>query len=103
MTGTPALGIALADGRRLVLSCTESRKFLLALDPAEALAGFLVGGRAAFEQGQAEGMAYGYFPIEAFDRLAAGASIGFDLNGQAVDLPGPQNLAASPLGGSCRD
>lgn len=103
VTGTPALAITLADGRRLVLGCTESREFLLALDPAEALAGFLIGGRAAFEQGQAQGMAYGYFLIEAFDRLAAGASIGFELNGQAFDLPGPQKIGASPLGDSCRD
>lgn len=103
VTGTAALGLTLADGRSLVLSCTESRELLLALDPVAATAGFLIGGHAAFEQGQAQGMAYGYFAMDAFDRLTAGASIGFNLNGQVFDLPGPQNIAASPMGESCRD
>lgn len=102
-TGRPALGMALADGRSLVLACTESRELLLALDPADAPAGFLVGGRAASEQGNAQGMAYGYFPLGAYEQLAAGASIGFELNGQQFDLPGPQDIAAGPLGESCRD
>ena len=106
-TGRPALGMALADGRSLVLGCTESRELLLALDPADAPAdapaGFLIGGRAAIEQGQAQGMAYGYFPVGAAEQLAAGASIGFELDGQAFDLPGPQDIAAGPVGESCRD
>ena len=101
VTGYPATSITLAQGRTLTLGCTESRELVLTVAPGAGVAGFLIGGRAATEQGEADGMAYGFFPGTGFGQLAAGASIGFRIDGAPMDLPGPTTLQGGPLGDTC--
>ncbi|MBY8974288.1 hypothetical protein KHP62_00615 [Rhodobacteraceae bacterium NNCM2] len=102
-TGRAATSIDLAEGRKLILGCTESREVVLALSPPNGVSGFLIGGRGALESGEAEGMAYGFFAPSAWGQLTSGASIGFQIDGAAMDLPAPAGLDSGQVGAACRN
>jgi hypothetical protein len=100
-TEQAATSRAFSNGKVLTLSCTESRELVVAIDPADGVSDFRIGEQAATEQGQTGRNAYGFFPKSAFDQLAAGAVIGFQIDGAPFDLPGPAGLGEGVVGATC--
>ncbi len=87
-TGRDAVMIT-PDARTLILGCTESRELAVALKPAETDVEFLIGGRPARDSGIAGDTAYGLFSGAERDTLGSGASISWQEDGAAFDIPGP--------------
>nr|WP_067293711.1 hypothetical protein [Marinobacterium profundum] len=102
-TGQAAASVAYTAGQVITLGCTESRELVVAIEPADGVSDFRIGGQTATEQGRADRSAYAFFPKSVLDQLVAGADISFQIGGAHFELPGPTGLGEGAVGATCRE